>query len=71
MLTSRSLFILISLLIAALFASYLLQTRKIQAVHETVMSIFAGMRSKDRDFVGLNTETIRHGHWTHITVDRG
>jgi hypothetical protein len=31
------------LLITALFASYILQTRRIQAVHETVMSIFAGM----------------------------
>lgn len=41
--TSWSLFILICLLIAALFASYILQTRRIQAVHETVMSIFAGM----------------------------
>ncbi|KAF4547974.1 Endosomal/prevacuolar sodium/hydrogen exchanger [Elsinoe fawcettii] len=42
-LTSWSLFILIMLLIVALFTSYLLQTRKIQAVHETVISIFAGM----------------------------
>jgi hypothetical protein len=40
--TSWALFILIMLLILALFASYILQTRKIQAVHETVMSIFAG-----------------------------
>ncbi|KAL8903611.1 MAG: hypothetical protein Q9207_003813 [Kuettlingeria erythrocarpa] len=31
------------LLIAALFASYMLQHKKIQAVHETVISIFAGM----------------------------
>jgi len=30
------------LLIVALFTSYMLQTRKIQAVHETVLSIFAG-----------------------------
>ncbi len=30
------------LLIVALFASYLLQHKKIQAVHETVISIFAG-----------------------------
>lgn len=44
---SWSLFILIILLIAALFVSYILQTRKIQAVHETVISIFSGM------FVGL------------------
>ncbi|PNS15448.1 sodium/hydrogen exchanger 3 [Sphaceloma murrayae] len=42
-LTSWSLFILIMLLIVALFTSYMLQTRKIQAVHETVISIFAGM----------------------------
>ncbi|KAK5166756.1 hypothetical protein LTR04_000429 [Oleoguttula sp. CCFEE 6159] len=40
---SWSLFILIVLLIVALFTSYMLQTRRIQAVHETVISIFAGM----------------------------
>ncbi|KAF2755929.1 sodium/hydrogen exchanger 3 [Pseudovirgaria hyperparasitica] len=40
---SWSLLILITLLIIALFTSYVLQTRKIQAVHETVVSIFAGM----------------------------
>lgn len=31
------------LLIVALFSSYILQQKKIQAVHETVISIFAGM----------------------------
>ena len=31
------------LLIVALFVSYMLQHKKIQAVHETVLSIFAGM----------------------------
>lgn len=41
---SWSLLILIILLIAALFVSYILQARRIQAVHETVISIFAGMR---------------------------
>ncbi|KFY57425.1 hypothetical protein V497_05567 [Pseudogymnoascus sp. VKM F-4516 (FW-969)] len=41
--SSWALFILISLLIIALFTSYLLQTRKVQAVHETVISIFGGM----------------------------
>ena len=46
--TSWSLFILIVLLILALFASYILQTRRIQAVHETVMSIFAGMLNGER-----------------------
>ncbi|KAI9722114.1 MAG: monovalent cation:H+ antiporter, CPA1 (nhx1) [Chrysothrix sp. TS-e1954] len=44
---SWSLFIMITLLIIALWISYFLQTRRIQAVHETVISIFAGM------FVGL------------------
>ncbi|OKL62131.1 hypothetical protein UA08_02788 [Talaromyces atroroseus] len=45
--SSWALFILIMLLICALFTSYILQQRKIQAVHETVLSIFGGM------FVGL------------------
>ncbi|KAL5362752.1 Sodium/hydrogen exchanger family-domain-containing protein [Aspergillus floccosus] len=45
--SSWALFILIALLMFALFTSYLLQQKKIQAVHETVLSIFAGM------FVGL------------------
>lgn len=34
---------MIMLLITALFTSYLLQQKKIEAVHETVVSIFAGM----------------------------
>ncbi|KAJ9502174.1 monovalent cation:H+ antiporter, CPA1 (nhx1) [Exophiala xenobiotica] len=41
--SSWALFILIMLLIAALFTSYMLQQKKIQAVHETVISIFTGM----------------------------
>ncbi|KAG8532197.1 uncharacterized protein KY384_003838 [Bacidia gigantensis] len=41
--SSWALFILIMLLIFALFASYMLQHKKIQAIHETVLSIFAGM----------------------------
>ncbi|KXG50169.1 Na+/H+ exchanger [Penicillium griseofulvum] len=45
--SSWALFIMIMLLMFALFTSYILQQRKIQAVHETVLSIFAGM------FVGL------------------
>lgn len=40
--TSWALFIIIVLLITALFTSYILQQKKIQAVHETVVSIFAG-----------------------------
>ncbi|KAI9845450.1 MAG: monovalent cation:H+ antiporter, CPA1 (nhx1) [Thelocarpon superellum] len=41
--SSWALFILIVLLILALFSSYMLQRKRIQAVHETVISIFAGM----------------------------
>jgi solute carrier family 9 (sodium/hydrogen exchanger), member 6/7 len=33
---------MIMLLIVALFTSYLLQQKKVEAVHETVISIFAG-----------------------------
>ena len=40
--SSLALFILICLMIVALFTSYILQTKKIQAVHETVLSIFGG-----------------------------
>ncbi|KAG6365149.1 hypothetical protein INS49_006756 [Diaporthe citri] len=40
---SWALFILIVLLIVALFTSYMLQQRKVTAIHETVASIFAGM----------------------------
>ncbi|RQM07180.1 hypothetical protein DH86_00000879, partial [Scytalidium sp. 3C] len=40
---SWALFIMIVLLIVALFTSYILQQKKVQAVHETVISIFAGM----------------------------
>jgi sodium/hydrogen exchanger-like protein 6/7 len=36
---------MIMLLITALFTSYLLQQKKIEAVHETVVSIFAGRTS--------------------------
>ncbi|CAG8177046.1 unnamed protein product [Penicillium nalgiovense] len=35
---------MIMLLMFALFTSYMLQQKKIQAVHETVLSIFAGRR---------------------------
>ncbi|KAK3652506.1 monovalent cation:H+ antiporter, CPA1 (nhx1), partial [Elasticomyces elasticus] len=41
--SSAALLILIGLLIVAFFTSYLLKSKKIQAVHETVISIFAGM----------------------------
>lgn len=41
--SSWALFIQVALLILALFVSYYLQLKKIQAVHETVVSIFGGM----------------------------
>ncbi|PIA92210.1 Endosomal/prevacuolar sodium/hydrogen exchanger [Cercospora beticola] len=41
--SSWALLILIFLLILAFFTSYVLRSKKIQAVHETVISIFAGM----------------------------
>lgn len=37
-----TLFIAIMLLIAAFFTSYMLQIKKVTAIHETVISIFAG-----------------------------
>ncbi|KAJ2906691.1 hypothetical protein MKZ38_000427 [Zalerion maritima] len=40
---SWALFISIMLLIIAFFTSYMLQQKKVQAIHETVVSIFAGM----------------------------
>jgi sodium/hydrogen exchanger-like protein 6/7 len=40
--SSWALCILCMLLIGALWTSYYLQVRKIRAVHETVVSIFAG-----------------------------
>ncbi|KAJ2761138.1 monovalent cation:H+ antiporter, CPA1 (nhx1), partial [Coemansia nantahalensis] len=41
--SSQALLILVSLLIAALLTSYYLQRRRIRTVHETVLSIFAGI----------------------------
>ncbi|RKF82738.1 Endosomal/prevacuolar sodium/hydrogen exchanger [Golovinomyces cichoracearum] len=41
--SSWALFIMIMLLMAALFTSYILQQKRVEAVHETVISIFAGM----------------------------
>ena len=46
---SWALFILLMLLIFALFASYMLQHKKIQAIHETVLSIFAGIYSLENE----------------------
>ncbi|KAK9487677.1 Sodium/hydrogen exchanger family-domain-containing protein [Lipomyces starkeyi] len=59
--SSWALFILIVLLIGSLWTSYYLQVRKIQAIHETVVSIFAGM------IVGLAIR-ILPGHYIQDTV---
>ena len=56
--TSWSLFILICLLISALIASYVFQTRRVQAVHETVMSIFAG----------TNYHTLSTSRWLTLST---
>jgi NhaP-type Na+/H+ or K+/H+ antiporter len=40
--SSWAIFISLCLLIAAFLVSYLLQQKRIEAVHETVISIFAG-----------------------------
>jgi solute carrier family 9 (sodium/hydrogen exchanger), member 6/7 len=42
MFSSWAIFISITLLIIAFFTSYIMQQQKITAVHETVISIFAG-----------------------------
>ena len=71
--SSWALFILLMLLILALFASYMLQHKKIQAVHETVISIFAGgtlaAGTGFEQFRRLSK--YRHGSWSHHKVDRG
>jgi len=59
--SSWALFIVIMLLITALFASYILQTKKIQAVHETVISIFAG--TQDLHPVGGRGLNIFQAWW--------
>lgn len=41
--SSLALLILLVLLIISFFTSYMLQQKKVQAIHETVVSIFAGM----------------------------
>lgn len=66
---SWSLFILIMLLISALFTSYVLQTRKIQAVHETVISIFAGTLKLIRDCLEIVLRNRRNGRWPRTSLD--
>ncbi|ABN67020.2 monovalent cation:H+ antiporter, CPA1 family (NHX1) [Scheffersomyces stipitis CBS 6054] len=59
--SSWALFILLSLLCAALWSSYFLQQRRIKAIHETVLSIFYGM------IVGLIIR-ISPGHYIQDAV---
>lgn len=61
MFSSWALFILLSLLCAALWSSYYLQQRRIKAIHETVLSIFYGM------VVGLVIR-IAPGHYIQDAV---
>lgn len=70
-----ALFISIMLLIAAFFTSYLLQQKKVTAIHETVISIFAGssrqshpslLRCSYRHVWSLiNQSRYRHDRWPH------
>ncbi|EDK46449.1 mitochondrial sodium/hydrogen exchanger [Lodderomyces elongisporus NRRL YB-4239] len=59
--SSWALFILIFLLMSALWASYFLQQRRIKAIHETVLSIFCGM------IVGLIIR-LAPGHYVQDAV---
>ena len=61
MFSSWALFILLFLLISALWSSYYLSQRRIRAVHETVLSIFYGM------VVGLVIR-LSPGHYIQDTV---
>jgi hypothetical protein len=51
------------LLIAALFTSYILQQKRIQAVHETVISIFAGRSQRVSQPITVADSSPRHGGW--------
>ncbi|CCF59895.1 hypothetical protein KAFR_0I01140 [Kazachstania africana CBS 2517] len=61
MFSSWSLFIMLFLLISALWSSYYLAQRRIRAVHETVLSIFYGM------IIGLIIR-MSPGHYIQDTV---
>ncbi|QGN16326.1 endosomal/prevacuolar sodium/hydrogen exchanger [Kluyveromyces marxianus] len=61
MFSSWALFILLFLLIAALWSSYMLTRKRVRAVHETVLSIFYGM------LVGLIIR-LSPGHYIQDTV---
>jgi hypothetical protein len=77
--SSWALFILIVLLIVALFTSYMLQQKKVQAVHETVISIFAGRHFQDgaaaflisSPFFSNPTRFKRYGRWPRYSSHVG
>lgn len=64
-----ALFILISLLIVAFFTSYMLQQKKVTAIHETAISIFAGSYTltipSDLLSPRANDLISRHVRWPH------
>lgn len=63
---SWAIFILIMLLIVALFTSYLLQQKKVTAIHETVASIFAGALTPaelESDIELVADMMARHDRW--------
>ncbi len=65
--SSWALFILIMLLILALFTSYILQAKKIQAVHETVISIIAGTKTNGSCRSTSDLSKYRNGCRPHHT----
>lgn len=63
-----ALFISIMLLIIAFFTSYMLQQKKVTAIHETVISIFAGIPQRHLarlPRLALTLSASRHGRWPH------
>lgn len=74
--SSSALFIVIMLLIAAFFTSYFLQEKKVTAIHETVISIFAGMRGptlhpwEHLACYGLNADLYRYDHRSSPASER-
>lgn len=66
MYSAMAIFIFILLLMTAFFTSYIMQERKIQAVHETVVSIFAGKDATPTPAIAILPLTrtfTRYGRW--------
>ena len=63
-----AIYIFILLLMAAFLTSYIMQERKIQAVHETVVSIFAGKDTIPTSAIAVASLTqtfTRYGCWPY------